>query len=243
MRTLFNLGVAVAASAAVAISAPTQANACEATEWGFGYIRVADKDESWTYALKSAGPNWVSEPYGWHATGALHCQACPAFGLYHLRSQPGLDPYMELRRPTTAAARIERRTESFGYPPLRLGPTDLMYVSSRENLSVGPVSGYAVQYRELAKGPDGQPKAPGDLNVAILVISLADHCVVFDTTISVRVDDKQAELAALDSLLREVSIERIRSELADPPTAVRVRPKRDQGVPSSAPKLKSLERQ
>ena len=227
--------VGIVALALAAIFAPTQAEACEPTEWGFGYIQVVDNGEPWTYELKSNGPTWRGRPYGWHATGELVCETCPALGLYHLMPPTSLEPYTQLERPATAARRAERRTESFGYPPLRLEPTDLRHVSSHENVSIGPLSGYAVQYRELAKVPGGLPQ-----EAAILVVSVADRCVVFDTTISIRLDSELSERAAFDSLLREVSIQRRRSAEADPPTHIRVRPKRDneQGSP---PKLKLLE--
>jgi hypothetical protein len=219
MRSPSKLGFAAGVLAAAAIFASTLVEACEQTESGFGYIQVVDKGEAWTYELKSNGPNWRDRPYGWHATGELVCETCPAFGLYHLTLRTSLEPYTELERSPTAARRAERRTESFGYPPLRLNLTDLRHVSSQENVSIGPLSGYVVQYRELAKGPGGLTQ-----EAAVLVVSVADHCVIFDTTISIRLDSEISERAAVESLLREVSIRRVRSEEADAPSHVRIRP-------------------
>src|SRR5215510_15806659 len=113
-------------------------------------------------------------------------------GLYHFSDQAEL-------RPATAAERAELRKEWVGYPYIRLGSEHIEHYSSREGVTLGPLTGYAVLYRFVAKEGRGMfvdilaPQRGG-----LLVIQLADGCVSFETTILVRSGDDRDAWAPLN---------------------------------------------
>jgi hypothetical protein len=175
--------------------------ACKFTEGGYGYYRVEQKGEPWTYLLTVSGPNWRNLPYGYHAPGLLDCEGCfsagKAWGLYHFAENADVGP-------ATAAERAERRKEWFGYPIVSLGPEHLDHQGSRERIALGPLTGYAVVYR-VVEAPEHE----------LLVIHLTDGCVAFETTIIVESSGSRAWVS-LDSILREVTIEKARGARPGP---------------------------
>jgi len=146
----------------------------------------------------------------------LFCDRCDSSsvghggGLYHFNDRA------DLRLPT-AAERAKRRNEWVGYPYIRVDPDNLVHYGSREGIALGPLTGYAVLYRFVAK--EGR-NTFADLLAAreggILVIHLTDGCVSFETTILLGSNSGRDPWAPLDSLLTEVTIEKSRSARAGP---------------------------
>jgi len=207
--SVIKLVCAAALLATVQGGALAQDRACKLAEWGFGYVRVEQQNETSTYILTASGPNWRNRPYGYHAPGQLVCEACasgkPWHGLYDFHTA-------ELAsQPATAAERAAQRKEWFGYPSVALGQEHLDHTGSREGITLGALSGYALLYRLVAQ--DGKNTA-ADLLAGqereLLVVHLTDSCVFFDTTIllqSVGGHDPGRDLwTPLESLLKEVTI-------------------------------------
>jgi len=205
MGKLIRLLCAVVLFGIVQGAAQAENGACKFAEWGYSYFRVEQQGETWTYVLAAAGPNWRNAPYGYHAPGYLSCESCSERGwggLYHFSDKADLQP-------ATAAERAERRKESVGYPSIAVGADQLEHYGSREGLSLGPLKGYAVLYRFIAREGGN---AFGDLlaaqNEGILVIHLSDGCASFETTILLGSSGGGDPWAPLDLLLTEVTIER-----------------------------------
>src|SRR5262249_4019073 len=202
-------------------AAQAQDRACTFAERGFGYIKVEEPGEAWTYSLEASGPNWATVDVGWNAPGWLSCENCAAAkgagGLYRFTVRSSSDP--SLTPPATAAERAGRRQETFGYPSMSIGPNGLEHRASREGVSLGPLSGYAVLYHLTGKerarkgadaGAAGEPE--------LLVIHLMDACVAFETSL-LNVPRQDGNVwALLDSLLSEVAIKKIRTADVTPPT-------------------------
>jgi hypothetical protein len=182
------LSVALAAAIGVTTTgARAQESACAFVEWGFGYMKVEDRGQAWTYSLETPGPMWRAEGAGYHAPGWLSCDGCSARGkgaggLYYF-----ITPSDEQNPPTppTAAERAARSTEWFGYPPMRFTSHHLDVEGTREGLSVGPLSGYAVLYKVSLKDQE-KDWAEGGLNDqrGLLVVHLMDGCMSFNTAIA-----------------------------------------------------------
>ena len=125
-------------------------------------------------------------------------------GLYDFSARAG-------SQPATAVERAERRKESFGYPPLDLGPQQLDHHGSREGITLGPLAGYAVLYRLVAQqGGKTFPDLLAAHKDRVLVIHLTDGCISFETTIALQSSSDRDPWSALDSILSEVTIEKSR---------------------------------
>jgi hypothetical protein len=165
--------------------------------------------------LTASGPHWRSIPYGYHAPGYLVCDRCDSSsighggGLYHFNDRADL-------RPPTAAERAKRRNEWVDYG-IRVDPDNLVHYGSREGITLGPLTGYAVLYRFVAK--EGR-NTFADLLAAreggILVIDLTDGCVSFETTVLLGSNGGANPWVPLDSLLTEVTIEKSLGARAGP---------------------------
>ena len=213
MGKLIRLSCAVVLLGMAQGAAQAESGACKFAEWGYSYFRAEQQGEIWTYLLAAAGPNWRNIPYGYHAPGYLVCGSCSERewgGLYYFSDKPDLQP-------ATAAERAERRKESFGYPPITVGSDHLEHYGSREGLSLGPLKGYAVLYRFIAReGKDTFANLLAAKNEGLLVIHLSDGCVSFETTILLRTSGGGDPWAPLDLLLTEVTIEKSQGERAGP---------------------------
>jgi hypothetical protein len=220
MSRLARLLAAIAAVGLAQSAARAEDHTCKFAELSFSYFRVVQQGETSTYLLTTSGPKWRNVPYGRHAPGYLHCENCPgrASGLYHFLDQANLDKNTSVKLPATAAERAEQRQEWFGYPPLRLGPQDLEHFGSREGIVLGPLRGYAVLYR-FASREQGS-KAWIDLLEwragGLLVIAVTDGCVWFETAILSKAIDDGDPWVLLDSVLREVTIEKLPGAPAGP---------------------------
>lgn len=191
-------------------------DACKLAEWGYSYARVEQRGDMWTYLL-TVGPNWRTHPFGYHAPGYLACENCLsvsiwAGGLFHFVSEATLNANPSVRAPATAAARAERRRESFGYSLGSTGTDQLEHSGSRESIVVGSLSGYAVLYRlivpEQVTKPSADPRtAPGP---SLLAIHLTDRCVTFEASVLINFKDGGDPWTVVDSLLAELRIERLR---------------------------------
>ena len=184
-----------------------QGDTCRFVEWSFGYIKVERSGEALTYSLTTSGPRWHSTPYGYHAPGLLSCDSCAKAGLYYLAVESS-----SYKRPATAAERVDRSKENFFYPPISVGPKQLQHRATREAVSIGPLSGYAVFYR-FANLP--APYAPPPREGNLLVISLTDGCVSFETSIAGEARSDEADWAVLDSLVAEIEISISRTSAND----------------------------
>src|SRR6266545_2979449 len=152
-------------------AARSEDRACRFAEWGYSYYRIEQEGETWTYLLTASGPNWRNIPYGYHGPGYLAYEG--AGGLYHFGDRAELQP-------ATAAERAARRKEWVGYPYTPLGPQGLEHHGSREGITLGPLTGYAVLYRFVAN-EDGQQTSWADRLAragkgGLLVIHLTDGC-------------------------------------------------------------------
>jgi hypothetical protein len=190
-------------------------HACKFAEWGYSYYRIEQQGEAWTYLLTASGPNWRNKPYGYHAPGFLVCESCSLAGkvwggLYHFSDQAEL-------RPATAAERAEMRKELVGLPYTRIGPEHLEHYGSREGTRLGPLTGYAVLYRFVAKeGRNTFAEIFAAQEGGLLVVHLTDGCVSFETTILLQASGGRDPWAPLDSLLTEVTIEKSHGARAGP---------------------------
>jgi len=191
-------------------AAHAEDHACKFAEWGYSYYRIGQQGETWTYLLTASGPNWQNVPYGYHAPGALVSGGKGWFGLYHFSDQAEL-------RPATAAARAELRKEWVGYPYTPLGSEHIEHYGSREAVTLGPLTGYAVLYRFIVKEGRGMFDVLASQRGGLLTIQLADGCVSFETTILLRSGDDRDAWASLNSLLMEVTIEKSRGARTAPP--------------------------
>jgi hypothetical protein len=194
-------------------AAQAENGACKFAEWGYSYVRVEQQGETWTYLLTAGGPSWRNSPYGYHAPGYLACASCSERGwggLYYFSDKADLQP-------ATAAERAERRKESVGYPSIAVDSEHLKHYGSREGISLGPLKGYAVFYRFIARE---SRNTFADLlaarNEGLLVIHLSDGCVSFETTILLGSSGGGDPWAPLDLLLTEVTIEKLHGAWAGP---------------------------
>ena len=209
MSTLIRLLCAIALVVITNGAGRSQDRACKFARWGFGYYRIEQQGETWTYLLTASGPHWRTIPYGYHAPGFLVCESCPSVGkvwggLYHFSDQADL-------RPATAAKRAELRKELIGLPYTRIGPEHLEHDGSREGTRLGPLTGYAVLYRFVAKeGRNTFAEIFAAQEGGLLVVHLTDGCVSFETTILLQSSGGHDPWAPLDSLLTEVTIEKSR---------------------------------
>jgi hypothetical protein len=209
MSKLIGLLYAVALFGIAQGVARAEDHACTFAEWGYSYYRIEHQGEAWTYLLTASGPNWQNIPYGYHAPGFLVCESCSSVGkewggLYHFGDHANL-------RLATAAERVALRKEWVGYPPVPLGPEDLEQYGSREGITMGPLTGYAVLYRFVAREVRNKPSWAdhlGGREGGLLVIDLTDGCVSFETTILLQWRADRDPWAPLDSLLTEVTIEK-----------------------------------
>jgi hypothetical protein len=201
--------IALVAIAAASGRAYAIDHACEFVEWGFGYMKVEDRGEAWTYSLETPGPMWRAEGFGYHAPGWLSCVGCSTRGkgaggvYYFITPSDDQNP----APPANAAARATRSTESFGYPPMRFTSHHLDVEGTREGVSVGPLSGYAVLYKVSLKDR-GQDWAEGGLNDqrGLLVVHLTDGCMSFNTTIATDRTGNKDVWEPLDTLLAEIMV-------------------------------------
>ena len=167
-------------------SARAQEARCQFVEQGHAYVKMSGAGATWAYVVRVTGPNWRQASVGWHAPGFLICQSCQSDGLY----QFGYFMFairQNNTRPPTAAARVQSAEETFGYPHRRLTKEQLEYQASREPISIGSLTGYAVRYKGW------------------LVVSVTGDCIVFETTLRTPPDD---DWRVLDSFLTEISIEK-----------------------------------
>jgi hypothetical protein len=221
--------------------------ACRFVEWGYSYFQVKQQGETWTYLLTATSSDWRNVPYGWHAPGSLTCQGCSSGpmrgGLYYFLAQADRNANEARgspKMPATAAERAKQQQASWGYPSLTFGADRLEHIGSRDGISVGPLSGYAVHYRLLPKQL-GSDSHVFDLAIeklaeeghGLLVIHLTDGCVSFDTTFMTELGRDANIWRYLDSFLTGITITKNRGAergpAAPPGTGysgiVRARPK------------------
>jgi hypothetical protein len=244
---MINLSVAVAFAMMVRVALADDA-ACTFAESGYGYVKVVDRGEEWTYVLKSLGTKWRTTPDDYHSSGHLFCLDCAfgktgASGEFYLFTQPPENSPFE--RPSTAAMRVERRNELFGGIGLR--PKQLEVRDSREAVSLGALSGYAVLYRFIL--PDVSARnEPTGIKGSLLVISLRDGCVEFEASIGGKLNADENDWLPwlpLDSLLSEVTIKKSRGADAEIPVGGRLvaRPRKPGEEPAYLYKLNPLKNQ
>ena len=219
--------------------------ACTFAESGYGYVKVVDGGEEWTYVLKSLGTQWRMAPDDYHSSGHLFCQDCAfaktaARGEFYLSNQkPENSPF---GYPSTAAERVQRRNELLGGIALR--PNRLEVRDSREAASLGPLSGYAVLYRVILPNVSARNE-PTTIKGSLLVVHLSDGCVEFDASIGGKLNADENDWSLLDSLLSEVTIKKSHSADAEFPVGGRLvaRPRNPGEEPAYLYKLNPLKDQ
>jgi hypothetical protein len=215
MRSFENFLCALALLALTQTGADAKERLCKFVEWGHSYIKVEESGKVRMYLLEVTGRHWRNSPFGYHAPGHLACENCPpnaiqAVGLYHFVVEGDLKSNPDYKHAINAAERAERRSETFGYPFVNIRPDHLIHIGSRERITLGPLSGYAVAYRLIAKGADDTKTFADKIaqgNRGLLVLSLTDGCVLFDTTLLVGSGDAGSIWEVLDSLLIESTIQ------------------------------------
>jgi hypothetical protein len=146
----------------------------------------------------------------------LVCESCSSAGkvwggLYFFSDQAEL-------RPATAGERAEIRKELIGLPYTQIGPEHLEHYGSREGIRLGPLTGYGVLYRFVAKeGRNSFAEIFAAQAGGLLVVHLTDGCVSFETTILLQSSGGRDPWAPLESLLAEVTIEKSRGSRVGPP--------------------------
>jgi len=193
--------------------ARSQDGPCKGAGWGYSSYHIKQEGELWAYSLTTSGPHWRDSPFGRHAPGILVCKSCSSEpsetgGLYHFSDWAGL-------LPATAAERAERRKERVSYPYILLGPENLEHLGSREGITLGPLTGYAVLFRIIAK-PSWADSVLA-WSEGVLAIALTDGCVSFATNIQLGSSGGRDPWVPLNSLLTEVTIEKTRGARAAPP--------------------------
>jgi hypothetical protein len=209
MRKLIILLCAIALFGMSPSAAQAENGACKFAEWSYSYFRIEQQGETWTYLLTAAGLNWRNVPFGYHAPGYLE-SARGWGGLYHFSDQADV-------RPATPAEHAERARELTS-SSIVLGSAQrpgLKQLGSREGISLGPLTGYAVLFRFVAKEGNKNDLAAAQQD-GFLEINLSDGCVSFVTSIRPDSSGGDDPWAALDSLLTEVTIERIHGARAGP---------------------------
>ena len=210
LKKLIAMCSALTVTTGLAHAAPGE---CQLKEWWAGSAQVLEGSNRWTYSMKSTGSRWKIGSFGWHAPGMLKCASCGHW-LFHYFTDHGIPP--------TVRERIARGKESFRRPSFHFNAADvvrfhaaeLLPLASRDDIKIGPMSGYAVRYRATAR-PSSQNE-PGAWN--LLILSLSDGCLNFETSIlTERPDD---DWSFLDSILQEISIARIPTEEVEPPSAL-----------------------
>ena len=241
MRKLIKRLCVIALLATTQGAAWAEDRACEFAEWGYSYIKVDHQGETWTYLLTTSGPKWRNDALGYHAPGQLVCETCssagPAFGPYHFSAQADVDASPPAKSAATVTERAERREEFVGYPYVRLDRDRLAHRASREDIVIGPLAGYAIAYRLVAKDSEKDvdwSKFVAEGQRGLLVIHLTDGCASFETSILHASHNESSPWAVLDSLLAETSIEKRHGAHSVPiprgsPYGAVVKPRRDRG--------------
>jgi len=106
-----------------------------------------------------------------------------------------------------------------GLSLITVGPAHLEHLGSREQLTLGPLSGYAVAYRLVAGSLDAKKTFADALaqeNRSLLVLSLTDGCVWFETTLLVASSDKDEVMAIVELLLLESTVQELPGWAAGP---------------------------
>lgn len=225
MGMLIRLLCAIALVAVAHDTARAQNRTCKSVQWGVDSFTIEERGEVWTYSVRASGPFWRHVHYGRHGFG-LVCAGC-AFsppgaelpgglydfpgGLYGLAiHSAGLPP--------TAAERAERRKEFIGYPYTWLGPNHLEHSGFREDVVLGPFTGYAVLFRTV-RGENSQ-KSTADIIAArsegVLAIELTDGCVRFGAVSLVDWSGRPDLWTPLNSFLKEITIDRTRGRPKSP---------------------------
>lgn len=215
----------IAAVMALSLAMPGIAAAnepvCETAGWGWRSAQIERGSEVWTYVARIAGPQWVSAPFGWHAPARLECNFCTrrASGLaYFFGAIPanttaaflGLDASVDWSvHPENSAARIARDAEQISYPIRVVHGDDLTSVAHRDDISVGRMTGYAVEYEMIVRDRNRQNGTQKSTEYSLLVLSLGDGCAQFDTALVMQAHVEAEPLSMLDSLLSELSFERL----------------------------------
>jgi hypothetical protein len=218
LRELASLLCVLVAAAMLVGAAQAEEQACRWLEWGPGYFKVRQSGEEWTYALAVAGPKWRHTPYGRHGPGHLSCPTCPTDppepgGVYGFIAQEHVNKN-GAAFVMTAAERAERRVEGVAYPLFSLNPESLVHLGSRENLRLGPLTGYAVLYRVVTR-KEGEPRTLADIlgqaDRGLVVLALWDGCVWLELSFFIgRLGDSANAWAALDALLEEATLTKVR---------------------------------
>lgn len=191
---------------------------CKPVESGYGYVKVEQQGDLWTYSLHVSGPLWRSAEYR-HASGLLICEACAQSqtlqATFHFYSIEGPAENPKFKRPRSSAERVARRLEVIDYPLKVLRNKDLEPYATRDDVRMGALAGYAVLYRidkqaVLRKWPSTD--AENAEHAGLLVISVMDGCVGLETSMVTYANGDNDKWAVLEELFKEVSIKRAYSE-------------------------------
>jgi hypothetical protein len=202
---------------------------CAAVLFGMAQGEARSQDDPCKvvdYVLTASGPHWRRDTRsGRHASGYLLCESCSSEptesgGPYYFFPDPVPATAAERaerrkERPPTAAERAQRREERVSYPFIRLGPEDLEHLGSREGITLGPFTGYAVLFRITAE-PSWTARALAGAE-GVLAIEVKDGCPSFATNILLGASGGRDPWFPLNSLLTEVTIEKTRGARAAPP--------------------------
>ncbi len=175
-------------------------------------------DQQIDYKIKSKDEHWKLYRRPHSTNGGLNCDDCsigfPANGSIWITPNVRSNSSQYSRYiPKTAIERIERRKEVFSYPLLFVMGANLIPISSKEKIRIGPMSGYAVlfQIHELwikdhdNRSDDGD--APEIRQLNLLVVSVFDDCAHLETKIVFQPNGDD-NWSSLNKLLQDISIEK-----------------------------------
>lgn len=183
---------------------------------------VVDGGIQYTYPLIVRGWRWKNFGYGYHSSGGFGCEDCanggPASGLFYWypfeynkndRRKDGV--------PKTAQERISQGWEYVGYPYYRFEGDDLRPRAYRDDVKIGPLSGYAIIYEVTERTTRDTSK-----DFRLLVIAVTNSSVYLETAILSHIGRAWDDWSLLESFLDDVTILQ-GVEVYEKPKPVRIR--------------------
>lgn len=175
---------------------------------GFVSQKMARNGSSFFYSSHVTGPNWTIRPYWTPASGILVCEKCAVFGeIFMMRRDDIGDDSTQQQSvyPRSASRRIDSGGEFF-----RLSTYDRHNINSaqgRNDIRIGPLSGYAVLYF-IKKQPPHEPGKPmsGPRYRRLLVVYADDDCAALHVTIGIKEERQQPVWGELEALLAEITV-------------------------------------
>lgn len=186
-------------------------------------------DKELRYSVNANGPDWKFHPHTWDllftTMTRIECPTCSEKDglqihigdiVYSIDPAPSPDS----NYPKTGIERMKSGYEQVPYSLSPMSEPDLIPVASREEIKLGPYTGYAVFYnikegwfrrqfsveqiKNIGAAGTVVPDGPA---MGVLVVYLQDECAQFNATITTPWNNK-LDWGFLDAFLRDVSIQK-----------------------------------